>query len=143
VDVATDLPLAWTIRPANESEQHFAIGLLDKVRALDFPVRTMIADKGYDTNMIHVKCEYRDVAPVIPLKAERGYEEGKRGRTADPPHFAHGESTFAGADYSARQRSGAARPASASPRARGSEPTGCAHSSPARPRLIESCTPSA
>src|SRR5437588_7286586 len=58
VDVATDLPLAWTIRPANESEKDFAIGLIDQTRKHGFPVNTAIMDKGYDSNLIHAKCEH-------------------------------------------------------------------------------------
>lgn len=99
VDAATDLSLAWTIRPGNERESEHAIPLIDQTRHHGFPAHVAIMDKGYDSNLIHVRCEHRDVAPVIPLKAEGGYEKGTRGRKADPPWCVHGEWTFAGADY--------------------------------------------
>lgn len=103
VDVETELPVAWTVQPANESEQHFAVGLLDQARELGFDVSTAIMDKGYDTSLIHAKCEHRHIAPVIPL-VERGYDKrrGSKPRGDEPPHCVHGEWTFAGADYKRR-----------------------------------------
>ncbi len=94
VDADTDLPLAWIIQPGNESEKHFPIDLIDRARKRGFPVNVAIMDKGYDTNMIHVRCEHRDVAPVIPL-TYRKWDHSKFG----PPNCVHGDWTFAGADY--------------------------------------------
>ena len=103
VDTATDLPLAWTVAPGNAQEQHFAIGLLDKTRQLGFDPQTAIMDKGYDTTRIHWECDRRGIAPVIPL-IERHWDKrrGSKPRGDEPPHCAHGEWTFAGADYKRR-----------------------------------------
>lgn len=108
VDVATDLPLAWTIQPANEAESNYAVGLIDKTRSLDFAVNTAIMDKGYDTSLIHAKCEWRHVSPVIPITERHFVKVGKaRGgrpvvRGSEPPCCVHGEWTFAGSDYKRR-----------------------------------------
>ncbi len=96
VDGNTDLPLAWTVQPANEQEQHFAVPLIDQARKHGFPVNVAVMDKGYDTNMIHLRCEARNVAPVIPLIDRKWEMQWKR---EEAPHCAHGEWTFAGADY--------------------------------------------
>ena len=95
VDVATDLPLAWKVAPANDSEQHFALPLIDKAKARGFAVKTAIMDKGYDSDPLHQHCMDRDVAPVIALKET---EPVKRG-AAKTPCCEHGDWVFSGADY--------------------------------------------
>jgi hypothetical protein len=95
VDVATGLPLAWDVRSAKHAEQSFAMALIKAAQDRGFRVKTAIMDKGYDSGLIHGLCMERGVAPVIPIKDT---EPVKRG-AAEPPHCAHGEWTFAGADY--------------------------------------------
>jgi len=86
VDVATDLPVAWDVRPANLREHEFAVGLIDEARRHGFAVDTAIMDAGYDAAIIHVKCEHRNVTPVIPL-SKHGYEREQR----EHPNCVHGD----------------------------------------------------
>jgi IS5 family transposase len=95
VDVATDLPLAWTVQTAKASEHNFALPLIDKAKARGFDVRTAIMDKGYDGQPIHRGCVQRGIAGVIALKETGAVKRG----LAEPPHCVHGDWTFAGADY--------------------------------------------
>jgi hypothetical protein len=95
VDVATGLPLAWDVRTAKHAEQNFALPLIEKAKARGFNVQTAIMDKGYDSGLVHTLCMHRGVAPIIPIKDTYSVKRG----AAEPPHCAHGEWTFAGADY--------------------------------------------
>jgi hypothetical protein len=95
VDVATGLPVAWDVRTAKHAEQNFAVALIDAAKGRGFDVRNAIMDKGYDSGVIYAKCHHRDVVPIIPLKDTYSVKRG----AAEPPHCAHGEWTFAGADY--------------------------------------------
>jgi hypothetical protein len=52
-------------------------------------------DKGYDSEGLHALCMARGVAPIIPLRETQKVKAG----AAEPPHCAHGQWTFAGADY--------------------------------------------
>ena len=54
VDTATELPLAWTVRAANEPEQEEVAPLLDALAGRGFTARTAIMDKGYDGQPMHV-----------------------------------------------------------------------------------------
>lgn len=98
VDVATDLPLAWTVQSARESEHNFALPLIDKARARGFAVQTVIADKGYDGDTLQFWCMQRGIAPVIALKDTATVRRG----AAETPCCEHGEWTFAGADFKRR-----------------------------------------
>lgn len=95
VDVATGLPIAWDVRTAKHAEQNFALSLIRKARERGFNISTAIMDKGYDSNTIHGWCMEWGIAPVIPVKETGPVQRG----AAEPPHCAHGEWTFAGADY--------------------------------------------
>jgi hypothetical protein len=68
VDVATDLPLAWTVETAKDAEQTFALGLLDAARERGFEIKTAIMDAGYDSEPIHGGCMDRGLLPVTPLR---------------------------------------------------------------------------
>jgi hypothetical protein len=98
VCTATDLPLAWTTETAKDSEQTFALGLLDAAKARGFAVRTAIMDKGYDVGPIHDGCMDRGVCPVTSLKESSRTERGEH----KPPCCRHGVWTFAGADFKRR-----------------------------------------
>ncbi len=95
VDVATGLPLAWTVQTAKSWEAHRALPLLDRLKGHGFAPKTAIMDKGYDNSEIHSFCMLRGIAPVIPIKDTGAVKRG----ASEPPHCAHGEWTFAGADY--------------------------------------------
>jgi hypothetical protein len=95
VDVATDLPLAWTVETAKDQEMLFALPLIDATKARGFAVRTAIMDKGYDTNPIHDGCMDRGVSPVIALRETPAVVRGDH----KPPCCEHGEWIFSGADY--------------------------------------------
>jgi transposase, IS5 family len=95
VDTATELPLAWEIHTAKDSEAKFALSLLDEVRERGFSVRTAAMDKGYDSGPIYDGCEERDVRPIIPLKETAAVKKGDH----NPPRCKHGIWQFAGADY--------------------------------------------
>jgi hypothetical protein len=98
VDAKYDLPLAWTVRTAKDSEQTQALDLIDKTKALGFKVRTAIMDKGYDVGPIHDGCMDRGVCPVTALKESSRTERGEH----KPPTCEHGEWTFSGADFKRR-----------------------------------------
>jgi IS5 family transposase len=95
VDAATDLPLAWTVETARESEAKFALPLLDEVVERGFSVRTAAMDKGYDNGPIYDGCEERKVRPIIPLRETGAIRKGDH----KPPRCKHGIWQFAGADY--------------------------------------------
>jgi transposase, IS5 family len=101
VDTATELPLAWEIHTAKDSEAKFALSLLDEVIERGFGVRTAAMDKGYDNGPIYEGCEERGVRPIIPLKETTAVKRGDH----KPPRCKHGVWQFAGADY----RRGAAK----------------------------------
>src|SRR5215472_5843412 len=48
IDTATELPLAWTVRAANEPEQGEVAGLLDALAGHGFTPGVCVMDKGYD-----------------------------------------------------------------------------------------------
>ena len=71
VDTATGLPLAWHVETARRHESNFALPLLDALHQRGFRPETCAMDKGYDYRHIHIGCEERQCAPVVPMKAER------------------------------------------------------------------------
>jgi transposase len=91
---ATDLPLAWTVKAANEPEQAEVPGLLDTTLRRGFTPGVGILDKGYDGQPMHDECESRGIRPVIALIETPGVKAGKH----KPPSCDHGTWTFAGAD---------------------------------------------
>jgi hypothetical protein len=136
VCVVTGLPLAWTIETARDAEATFALPLIDAARERGFGVRTAIMDKGYDSGPIRDGCMERGLCPVTALVRSGRVKRGEH----KPPTCEHGQWTFAGADSSARRRSGAARPASALPPPCGSRPTACTRSFRARQSVRASST---
>jgi hypothetical protein len=90
----TELPLAWTVRAANEPEQGEVAGLLDILAGRGFAPGVAVLDKGYDGQPMYDECESRDIRPVIALKETQAVKDGKH----KPPSCDHGEWTFAGAD---------------------------------------------
>jgi hypothetical protein len=95
VCTATDLPLAWNVRTARDSESIHALPLIDVARERGFVVETCAMDKGYDATSVYDACEARDVRPIIPLRQTPGVKLGYH----KPPTCEHGAWTFAGADY--------------------------------------------
>ena len=108
----TGLPLAWRVETARAHESNFAAGLIDTARARGFAVETCALDKGYDTRAIYADCAERGVGRSSRCAGPRVVKRGEPSR--------HRVSTARGGSpdptTSARQPSGAARPASASPR---------------------------
>jgi hypothetical protein len=96
VDVATDLPLAWTVETASRAEQTFALGLLDAARERGFGIKTAIMDAGYDSEPIHGVG--RGILPVTSLRETPAVKRGEH----KPPCCRHGIWTFAGADFKRR-----------------------------------------
>ena len=99
VDTKYDLPLAWTVQTASESEQNFALGLIDATKARGFDVRIAIADKGYDSDPFHSGCMDRGIAPVTSLKETERVKRGEH----KPPTCEHGVWVFSGADFKRRR----------------------------------------
>jgi transposase len=94
VDTATELPVAWTVTTARESETGHVAGLIDSARRRGMAVGTCTLDKGYDVAPVYATLAERDVRPVIPLRMT-----GRVVRGLDkPPSCEHGEWRFAGAD---------------------------------------------
>jgi hypothetical protein len=94
VDTATELPVAWTVKAANEPEQAEVGGLLDTAAGRGFTVDVCVLDKGYDGEPMYETCESRGIRPVIALKETQAVKDGKH----KPQTCDHGEWTFAGAD---------------------------------------------
>lgn len=90
----TELPLAWTVKAANEPEQDMVPGLLDATLRRGFTPGVAVLDKGYDGQPMYDECESRGIRPVIALKETPAVKAGKH----KPPSCNHGEWTFAGAD---------------------------------------------
>jgi transposase len=90
----TELPVAWTVKAANESEQDMVGGLLDSVLERGFAAAVAVMDKGFDGQPMYDECEERDIRPVIALKETASVKAGKH----LPPSCDHGTWTFAGAD---------------------------------------------
>jgi len=94
VDVATELPIAWTVRSANAPKTLGVPGLLDATRACGLEAGTAILDKGYDATAIYDAGMARGARPIVPLRRTQGVVLG----WADPPSCERGTWTFAGAD---------------------------------------------
>jgi transposase, IS5 family len=90
----TELPLAWIVKAANESEQEMVPGLLDAIVRRGFAPGVAVLDKGYDGQPIYDECESRGIRPVIALKGTPAVKAGKH----KPPSCQHGEWLFAGSD---------------------------------------------
>jgi len=90
----TELPLAWTVKAANEPEQGEVPGLLDTLAGRGFAPGVCVMDKGYDGQPMHDECESRGIRPVIALKETPAVKAGKH----KPPACEHGTWAFAGAD---------------------------------------------
>ena len=122
VCAVTGLPLAWRIESANHGDALFALPLLDAVRDRGFAPQTCAMDKGYDSRAIHDGCEERYTHPIIAqIRARNAATQD------DVPTCDDGAGRSRERTSSARRPSGAAPRASASPRQRGSRPTGCTH----------------
>lgn len=93
IDTATDLPVAWTVRTARDSELPEVATLLDLALARGVEPSIAALDKGYDAQGVYAELLGRGIRPVIALKDETA----KIGRQK-PPTCGHGEWTFAGAD---------------------------------------------
>jgi transposase len=94
VDTATELPVAWFVTTARESETHHVGPLVDQARRRGAAVAVATLDKGYDVKPVYDALTARDVRPVIPLR-----QTGRVIRGEDkPPSCGHGTWTFAGAD---------------------------------------------
>jgi hypothetical protein len=94
VDVATDLPVAWTVETARDHETRFVAGLLDTAKRRGALADTAALDKGYDNNRVYAELAERDCLPLIPLRQTTAVKNGEH----LPPRCEHGEWTFAGSD---------------------------------------------
>lgn len=94
VDVATDLPVAWTVETARDHETLSVLPLIDTARRRGAMVATAALDKGYDNNRVYAECMERDCLPLIPLRKTTAVKNGEH----RPPSCEHGVWTFAGSD---------------------------------------------
>lgn len=94
VDVATELPVAWTVETARESEVPKVGRLVDEARRRGAAVATCALDRGYDVKPVYDALAERGVRPVIALKETGRVKKGAH----RPPECEHGTWTFAGAD---------------------------------------------
>ena len=94
VDVTTELPVAWVVTTARESETGHVGPLVDEARRRGLSVETCALDKGYDTQPVHDALTARNVRPVIPLRMTGRVVRGED----KPPTCDPGTWTFAGAD---------------------------------------------
>jgi hypothetical protein len=77
VDTKTNLPIAWRVETARDSEYEHMPSLLDTVIRRGFTPGTCAMDKGYDGSAMYAACESRDIRPVIPLKLTVNVANGK------------------------------------------------------------------
>jgi hypothetical protein len=94
----TGLPVAWSGETARDSEETFALALIDAAKARGFAIQTAIMDKGYDSAPIHDGCMDRGLCPVTALVKSIRVKRGEH----KPPSCEHGEWTFAEADWERR-----------------------------------------
>lgn len=94
VDVATELPVAWKVLPARESESPQVADLLDETMRRGFAPTFAIMDKGYDVVPVYEGCHERGIRPIIPLRATAKVKAGAH----SPNRCGHGTWVFAGAD---------------------------------------------
>jgi Transposase DDE domain len=94
VDMATDLPLAWSVETARANESTMVAPLLDKLSGLGIRPETCAMDKGYDIERVYGECADRGVSPVVPLRETPAVKRG----AGKPPCCEHCEWRFAGAD---------------------------------------------
>jgi hypothetical protein len=94
VDAATELPVAWAVATASESETRHVGALIDQARRRGATVGVATLDKGYDSQPVHDALTARDVRPVIPLRMTGRVVKGED----KPPSCEHGTWAFAGAD---------------------------------------------
>jgi transposase, IS5 family len=94
VDVATDLPVAWTVETARDHETLSVAPLIDTARRRGVMVATAALDKGYDNNRVYAECTERDCLPLIPLRKTTAVKNGDH----KPPTCSHGVWKFAGSD---------------------------------------------
>lgn len=89
----TDLPVAWTVRTAKDSELPEVPVLLDIAKGRGIEPTVASLDKGYDAEGVYAELIGRGIRPVIALKDVTA-RIGKQ----KPPTCEHGTWTFGGAD---------------------------------------------
>lgn len=94
VDVATDLPVAWTVETARDHETLSVVPLIEAAKRRGAMAATAALDKGYDNNRVYAECMERDCLPLIPLRQTTAVKRGEH----RPPTCSHGVWKFAGAD---------------------------------------------
>ena len=94
VDTATDLPVAWQVETARDSELPVVPVLLDRIMGRGWSLAHAVLDKGYDAVSVYETCENRGIRPIIPLRKTPAVVAGKH----KPPACEHGSWTFAGSD---------------------------------------------
>ena len=77
---ATDLPVAWEVRSANEADMRVAPDVLD---CLDVVPETAAMDKGYDYQAVYKACQQRGVLAVVSARRNSGTGEGPIPRSSE------------------------------------------------------------
>jgi len=78
VDSASELPLAFTVAPANENEKKHAPKILEKaVEATHGKAKVFVADSQYSSQRLRKKISSRGVEPVIPYPANQRPKEAE------------------------------------------------------------------
>jgi IS5 family transposase len=99
VDVATELPLAWIIRPANEHDSPQLEVLLDALALRVIHPDSLVLDKGYDYDATYELCMDRGCLPIIALRMTQDVLQDPYGM----PECEHGLWVFAGAERARRR----------------------------------------
>lgn len=94
IDTATELPVAWTVQTARDSELPQVPVLLDAVTARAFRPSVVTLDKGYDVAPVYEAVTAVGARPVVPLTQSTRVKRGEH----LPPSCDHGTWTFHGAD---------------------------------------------
>lgn len=107
VDANHQVPIAWSLAPANVSDMKTCLPLFETARGRFtwFRPTHAILDKGYDDSKIHEALETTyGIHPIIPLRQfsrESGSDLDEQGVPVCP--FGHGRFSFRGADYRNRR----------------------------------------
>jgi hypothetical protein len=94
VCAATDLPVAWQVETARDSEIPLVPVLLDAATGRGFAPSVAVLDRGYDSEDTYATVESKGIRPVIPLRETPAVKRGEH----KPPECEHGVWAFAGSD---------------------------------------------
>jgi len=78
VDSASELPIAYTVAPANENEKKHAQKLIEKaIEATDGKIGVLVADPQYSSRRLRICISNHGIKPVIPYPSNQNPMEAE------------------------------------------------------------------